>query len=277
MDPETCTKSAAQPNIVVLQTPHPPVGYPVGLHLVSHVALAAESLLDTSGQQQHLSQPPPLMRMPSLSLLQYTVPHYPNATAAIQSPMVPSVRPIVIADPQLLFNASFPTSLLSPRFSSDLTAAKLPQPVTLQPVRKDPIGSRKREKESIQKPKRPLSAYNLFFKAEREKMIDRAVGQDHNKQGKPGIDFEQMAKIIAKRWSSIDKETRKPYEEMACQDKERYRALMEAFKKQQGTELTKAQKELESSVSEEAMRKYLAEQESIKRKSRKRKRSPVKD
>lgn len=134
-------------------------------------------------------------------------------------------------------------------------------------------------------PKRPLSAYNLFFRCEREKMIkkDSAKTSDDAKrmdvdldepddetlsqsikQSPPaeeivgctiensldqvsvkarrphtrtsGIGFANLAKTIASKWKTLDKDTRAVYEAQASAHKERYRREMAMWREQQQKE-----------------------------------------
>lgn len=98
---------------------------------------------------------------------------------------------------------------------------------------------------------RPLSAYNFFFKEEREKIIkivnsenpfakdiqpdkdaedyldEEAVGRLKKEGGK--ISFEEMGKIIGARWKNIDPDRLGKYSELAAEDTERYKNEMQAY------------------------------------------------
>lgn len=95
-------------------------------------------------------------------------------------------------------------------------------------------------------PKRPLSAYNLFFQLEREKIIRGEEDQNytfeniarvaliHYKQcrlGKPRrkhrkshgvISFRELARLIAAKWRNLDSNARQLFEERAAIEKARY-------------------------------------------------------
>ena len=91
------------------------------------------------------------------------------------------------------------------------------------------------ETKQIEKPKRPLSAYNIFFKHERGKILSttptRAEGKPRRSHGKIG--FAELARTIAAKWNKIDPETRAQYDKLAADDKRRYVAAMDVWKKQQ--------------------------------------------
>ena len=97
----------------------------------------------------------------------------------------------------------------------------------------NPKESRKnKRKANKDKPKRPLSAYNIFFKEERARLLsgDGAnVGSDQRTaNGK--IKFENLAKIISGRWQSLESEKMAYYKAGAATDLERYRKEMAAWK-----------------------------------------------
>ena len=83
------------------------------------------------------------------------------------------------------------------------------------------------------KPKRPLSAYNLFFKHEREKILAetpvRSEGKPRRSHGKIG--FGCLARTIADKWKNIDDETRDYFEDLAAEDKARYKQEKKRWKK----------------------------------------------
>uniref|UniRef100_A0A7S1UM97 HMG box domain-containing protein n=1 Tax=Grammatophora oceanica TaxID=210454 RepID=A0A7S1UM97_9STRA len=97
------------------------------------------------------------------------------------------------------------------------------------------------------KPKRPLSAYNLFFQHEREKIlssisdnpniIDDGLTEEirrrrHRKtHGKIG--FADLARSIAEKWKNIDKESRAFFEGKAEAEKARYKKELDAWMKTQ--------------------------------------------
>lgn len=114
---------------------------------------------------------------------------------------------------------------------------------------KIPVGKRATRKKPKDKPKRPLSAYNYFFKEEREKILKilsaddpYKVEQDPTSQDflseaqitslrKEGnkVSFEQMGKIIGARWKNIDPDRLAKFSEMASEDTERYKKEMQSY------------------------------------------------
>eukprot|EP00547_Thalassionema_nitzschioides_P011802 CAMPEP_0194260690 /NCGR_PEP_ID=MMETSP0158-20130606/45640_1 /TAXON_ID=33649 /ORGANISM="Thalassionema nitzschioides, Strain L26-B" /LENGTH=417 /DNA_ID=CAMNT_0039000785 /DNA_START=339 /DNA_END=1592 /DNA_ORIENTATION=- len=86
-------------------------------------------------------------------------------------------------------------------------------------------------------PKRPLSAYNYFFKHERERLIEEGIlsGEiDENATNKTcGIGFTSLAKQIATKWKTLDEETKKLYQTEAMEDKKRYQKEVAIWKAKQ--------------------------------------------
>jgi hypothetical protein len=109
--------------------------------------------------------------------------------------------------------------------------------------------SRPKKAKHDSKPKRPLSAYNLFFSEERERILeeipDKASVAPHASQirprkGKPRphgkIDFQSLAKMVGKRWKDLDAETVAIYKQKAADDLARYRNEMVEYVKTIGKE-----------------------------------------
>lgn len=74
-------------------------------------------------------------------------------------------------------------------------------------------------------PKRPLSAYNLFFKSERPNILFEA------KTEKLKITFEELGKRIGQRWHLLNEDKRKEFSILADADVTRYRTEMNVFEK----------------------------------------------
>lgn len=115
----------------------------------------------------------------------------------------------------------------------------------------NPVSARKPIKRKPKdKPKRPLSAYNYFFKEERAKISNAICCDDINRQkkidpdltadlieklkkGNGRVSFEELGKLIGLRWKDInsDPERASYYASLAEADKGRYKIDMEAYNK----------------------------------------------
>lgn len=112
-------------------------------------------------------------------------------------------------------------------------------------------------------PKRPLSAYNLFFKDERARLIsagprkksgETKLDETKSKEGKPegvrkhvratGIGFANLAKIIATKWNDLSEEEKAPYESKASTDKERYDIEVTKWREEQKKKKAEEKKQL---------------------------------
>lgn len=111
------------------------------------------------------------------------------------------------------------------------------------------LAKRPSKKKPKDKPKRPLSAYNFFFKEEREKILRIIQSEDPdtvdndpsnedylspeqlNKLKKEGgkVSFEEMGKIIGQRWKNIDPDRLTRFAELATEDTERYKKEMVSY------------------------------------------------
>jgi hypothetical protein len=85
-----------------------------------------------------------------------------------------------------------------------------------------PVSRRKKKPKGM--PKRPLSAYNLYFQSARAKILECAEDGDGGKIG-----FEGLGKIIGQRWRVLPELERKAYEMLANKDSVRYRKEMEEY------------------------------------------------
>ena len=125
-------------------------------------------------------------------------------------------------------------------------------------------------------PKRPLSAYNIFFQEERAKILrqipdkklpKRRNNKNPNRSGPHGkISFEDMAKTIGAAWRQCPEEMKAHYKELAEKDTERYLAEKEAWKSQQSAEMTQQQQLLQQQVDSQTMREYIRHEEQQQRK-----------
>ena len=122
---------------------------------------------------------------------------------------------------------------------------------------------------AVEKPKRPLSAYNIFFRDERQKLLNMtpvkkgegtlSESDDEDGAKKPHakssknpnkVSFESMAKIIGQRWRDIasDASAKSYYQNLADRDKKRHAAEQEVWKRQESEALTKQRNDLECAV-----------------------------
>ncbi|MBH1938909.1 high mobility group box domain-containing protein [Streptomyces sp. AV19] len=73
-------------------------------------------------------------------------------------------------------------------------------------------------------PKRPQSAYMIFANENRSRV----------KAANPTMRFGEIGNQLGIEWQRLPLAEKKPYEEKAAKDKERYEQQMEAYKKDKG-------------------------------------------
>mmetsp|Transcript_5432 Transcript_5432/g.11098 ORF Transcript_5432/g.11098 Transcript_5432/m.11098 type:complete len:196 (+) Transcript_5432:140-727(+) len=71
-----------------------------------------------------------------------------------------------------------------------------------------------KETKNQNKPRKPISAYNIFFQAERQRLLGMAEGK------KP--DFRNLAKYVSAKWKRMTYPDKVEYVQKAIQDKKRY-------------------------------------------------------
>ncbi|KAL8106614.1 hypothetical protein AgCh_023395 [Apium graveolens] len=85
----------------------------------------------------------------------------------------------------------------------------------------DGVKKNKPKKKEPNAPKKPLSAFMFFSKAERENV----------KKTNPGISFTDTGRVLGERWNKISGEEKEVYEASARQDKKRYTDEMKGYTK----------------------------------------------
>jgi HMG (high mobility group) box len=90
-------------------------------------------------------------------------------------------------------------------------------------------------------PKRPLSGYNLFFKEERVKVLhefskddvetvnDEEIKAIRADADRAKVSFQDLGKIIGKRWKALSEKDRRKYDDLAEHDSCRYRNEMDEY------------------------------------------------
>jgi len=140
-----------------------------------------------------------------------------------------------------------------------------------------PCSSSKRILSRKARPKRALTAYNIFFKEQREQILAerRQVDYAHfddrdcilNNSGRKcpakqyhKMGFEEMGKTIGQRWKEVDVEMRQSYEARARAEKKRYSEELAEYMLNETNQREAKLESLQASVSEETKRQYFARQ-----------------
>jgi len=134
-------------------------------------------------------------------------------------------------------------------------------------------GKKARPKKPKNKPKRPLSAYNIFFRDERANILagipdkDEDDDDDNDDDHDDGLDgpkkktgkkrkrpphgkigFESLAKIVGQRWKELKPDELSKYKKLADVDMIRYRAEMESYVAKQREGLEQSREHLDNQV-----------------------------
>jgi len=159
-----------------------------------------------------------------------------------------------------------PTSQREPGESGVFQAGSLPEFAK--------SGKKARPKKPKNKPKRPLSAYNIFFRDERANILagipdkdedEEEVDEEENEEGVDGakkkssgkkrkrpphgkIGFESLAKIVGQRWKELKPDELAKYKKLADADMVRYRAEMESYVAKQREGLEQSREHLDNLV-----------------------------
>ena len=139
------------------------------------------------------------------------------------------------------------------------------------------------------KPKRPLSAYNIFFRDKRAQLLEDLQAQEKETDDddeddtaivdpshyqpprrkkrkkverlkkRKTISFEELARQISKKWQSVDPVTKAKYQRLAYQDKQRYSLEKQAFLNFQRQHREESHAQLQATVDEDTLQRYLKE------------------
>uniref|UniRef100_A0A915Q3S6 FACT complex subunit SSRP1 n=1 Tax=Setaria digitata TaxID=48799 RepID=A0A915Q3S6_9BILA len=104
--------------------------------------------------------------------------------------------------------------------SGDHKRKKSPKPkkkVKVEDSSKSGKGKREKKKKDPNAPKKPQSAYFIWF------------GENYSNFKKEGVSVTEAAQRAGKMWKEIDEEIKKKYEERAKEDKERYAREMKEY------------------------------------------------
>jgi hypothetical protein len=145
----------------------------------------------------------------------------------------------------------------------------MPTPMDIQALTAGPPIKKKRthKKKPADMPRRPLSAYNLFFSEERERILKEIEGKEKGeteegdeekekeaektedekpkallrplipsqKKRRPHrkthgkISFQELARMVGDRWKNLPEEERKYYQDLAKEDMQRQKQAMEEY------------------------------------------------
>lgn len=125
---------------------------------------------------------------------------------------------------------------------------------------KPSVAKRKRRRKQRPKdfPKRPLSAYNFFFKQTRERIL--AEHKEEKGEEDATVDFQTLAKAIASRWKILPSEERDHVGKLAEQDMRRYRKEVKEYEEEMVKKSHKERKEAEA-MREQRQQKHSSETE----------------
>eukprot|EP00549_Striatella_unipunctata_P005362 CAMPEP_0118690688 /NCGR_PEP_ID=MMETSP0800-20121206/10259_1 /TAXON_ID=210618 ORGANISM="Striatella unipunctata, Strain CCMP2910" /NCGR_SAMPLE_ID=MMETSP0800 /ASSEMBLY_ACC=CAM_ASM_000638 /LENGTH=267 /DNA_ID=CAMNT_0006588375 /DNA_START=365 /DNA_END=1168 /DNA_ORIENTATION=+ len=125
-------------------------------------------------------------------------------------------------------------------YSALLAATTALDNLETKPIKKNGKTTKKKSwTKPKDKPKRPLSAYNLFFQEQREIILsnggtepvpskdDKARKNHKRSHGKIG--FAALAKTVAQKWKTLEGCDKVKYEEQAAVEKTRYKVELERW------------------------------------------------
>jgi len=164
---------------------------------------------------------------------QYSADSKPSTTHKRKSPHFPSPESVIEED------SNRPSQSKATRTSS-ISTSRSPYYNDNKTATKPKRGRPKRDPKKGW-PKRPLSAYNIFFKVEREKLIanrsamssdsvQHATTEEICSQGKHGlITFSELGKTIGRKWKSLTDTQKEPYKEVAESYLAQYKKDLEEY------------------------------------------------
>ena len=86
------------------------------------------------------------------------------------------------------------------------------------------LSGKRRRRKDPNAPKQPLTAYVIFSNEVRDQVINE----------NPDANFGEIGKIIGAKWRALVSEDRKPYEERANSERDRYNRDLEEYRRSQG-------------------------------------------
>lgn len=112
------------------------------------------------------------------------------------------------------------------------------------------VSKKRRKHKPKDFPKRPLSAYNIFFKETREVMLR----EKQEEVGKDNVDFQSMVREIAQKWKALPLDKRERVDKLAKDDLQRYKDEVKTYEEEM---VKRSRKERE----EAALRKQKEDEE----------------
>lgn len=195
-------------------------------------------MMNNMNQQQGL----PMAHTPTNHNNSHRVDYFNNtpfpAVPPVPSAIYPSeddLTPLSLSSSSSTPLIMLPTASTSSETTSDATAAATNNSNNNSSSKKRKRkGAATAEQEDPDKPKRPLNAYNIFFRHKRAALLNalpvRAAGKPRNSHGKLG--FEDMAKTIGAAWKALTDEERKEFDDMAAAEKQAYKEAMAVYNQQ---------------------------------------------
>jgi HMG-box domain len=133
----------------------------------------------------------------------------------------------------------------TPPYSSSQGQASMTSAGKMELVVKKPALKPSRKKPKDQ-PRRALSAYNIFFKEERQRILadipsKRSTEQGSGRRGRNPhgkIGFENLARLIGQRWQELGPDQVQYYKAQSDADKERHAREMQEYQRNQARVLS---------------------------------------